>query len=91
MTKQRMTLERVREYTLLAYLAESRRLDRCDDLLADTATLDHYRRALALLDRLERVPASPMPGTRRNTIQRLCDAIASYRTRRALRAYVESL
>lgn len=85
------TLERTREYTLLAYLAESRRLDRCDDLLADTAMLDHYRRALALLDHLERIPASPMPGTRRNVLQRIADAIASYRTRRALRAYVASL
>lgn len=85
------TLERVREYTLLAYLAESRRLDRADDLLADVSLLDHYRRALAILDRLERVPASPMPGTRRNTIRRLCDALASYRTRRALRAYVAKL
>lgn len=85
------TLERVREYTLLAYLTESRRLDRCDNLLADTAMLDHYRRALALLDRLERISEAPLPGTRRNTIQRLCDAVTSYRTRRALRAYVASL
>ena len=53
------TLERVREYTLLAYLAESRRLDRADDLLADVSLLDHYRRALALLDRLERLPDAP--------------------------------
>lgn len=85
------TLERVREYVLLAYIAESRRLDRCDDLLAGTDLLDHYRRALALLDRLERLPMTKLPGSRRNTIQRLCDAIASYRTRRALRAYVASL
>jgi hypothetical protein len=85
------TLQRVREYTLLAYLAESRRIDRADDLLADTSLLDHYRRALALLDRLERVPGAPMPGTPRNALQRLSDAIASYRTRRALRTYVESL
>lgn len=85
------TLERTREYTLLAYLTESRRLDRCDDMLADTAMLDHYRRALALLDRLERLPASPMPETRRNPIQRLCDAVTAYRTRRALRTYVASL
>lgn len=84
-------LARTREYVLLAYLAESRRLDRCDDLLAETDLLDHYRRALALLDRLERIPVAPLSETRRNTIQRLCDAIASYRTRRALRAYVASL
>lgn len=85
------TLERVREYTLLAYLTESRRLDRCDNLLADTALLDHYRRALALLDRLERLPMATLPGTRRNPIQRLCDALTSYRTRRALRAYARNL
>lgn len=86
-----MTLERVREYTLLAYLAESRRIDRADDLLADTSLLDHYRRALALLDRLERMPEAPAPGTRRNALQRLADALVSYRTRRALRAYVAKL
>lgn len=85
------TLERVREYTLLAYLTESRRIDRCDDLLADTAMLDHYRKALALLDRLERLPMTALPGSRRNTIQCLCDAVTAYRTRRALRAYVASL
>jgi hypothetical protein len=85
------TLERTREYVLLAYLAESRRIDRCDDLLADTARVDHYRRALALLDRLERTPEASLPEPHRNAIQRLCDAIASYRTRRAMRVYVESL
>lgn len=85
------TLARVREYTLLAYLAESRRINRADDLLADTSLLDHYRRALALLDHLERVPAPEAPGTVRNVLQRLADALASYRTRRALRAYVAKL
>jgi hypothetical protein len=85
------TLSRVHEYTLLAYLAESRRIDRADDLLADTNLLDHYRRALALLDRLERMPEAPLPGTHRNALQRLYDALASYRMRASLRAYVAKL
>lgn len=83
-------LERTRDHVLLAYLAESRRLDRADDLLADVSLLDHYRRALALLDRLEREPAAPSY-RRLGWLAASLQAIGQWRTRRALRAYVASL
>lgn len=87
---QSTQLARVRDYVLIAYLAESRRLERLDDWCASTDKLQAYRAALALLDRLDRTPAAPSY-RRLGWLAASLQAIDQWRTRRALRAYVRTL